>query len=113
ISKRDLVTNQLKKCCKFCLWDQSNSAKAIHDAFSDLSSLITMLLEGNSSFDIKLNGSDIFTALQLIRLLQIHYKLFDINFYKPHLDYVYYFYNYQQLIKYKGNTKYILNNLYN
>ena len=90
-SRHNQIFNVLRRFCKFCFWEQRHSRR-VDEAYSVLGSLLTILVRGNPHDTLHLAPSDIVTGLNLLKMLQKHYGLFDKRFYQPLAGQTYKFY---------------------
>eukprot|EP01084_Bolivina_argentea_P199273 341009_1 len=83
------IESKLRSLCCACLWEnRAWNHGEVSVAFNEMTSMMKVLISMDhlNNTNIKdLAPSDIFTGLQLYRMLQKHYQLHDIKFYYPYL----------------------------
>ncbi|ETO32632.1 hypothetical protein RFI_04485, partial [Reticulomyxa filosa] len=77
------------RCCHAFFWDKTDDNmhnQTIGSSFDELGLLVTMLQQGTTKFEQEMSFSDLWTGLQLLRMLQKYYGWFDELFFHPYIQ---------------------------
>eukprot|EP01083_Nonionella_stella_P187980 691853_1 len=82
------MESKMRKLCCACLWEhRAWNHGEVGVAFNEMTSMMEMLMQTehiNNETVRNLAPSDVFTGLQLYRMLQKHYQMHDFGFYHPY-----------------------------